>query len=153
MSVQMIKKFGTACILCALLTIQSNVSFADNSTEGIPPQPTMESSTETSSLSDLETKNNEYKNAEDIESFKQGVIKIEDPGVKGSSLQENSPNAANANATALTLQKACELAVSNHPLVASSRYSLLEDRRVRHGTSGLHAPDRLHCTGRPLAQP
>ncbi|ACS80266.1 TolC family protein [Maridesulfovibrio salexigens] len=124
MSAHMIKKFGTACILCTLLTIQSNVSFADNSTEGTPPQPVVETSMETVSLSDLENKNKEYKNAEDIESFKQGVIKIEDPGVKGSSLQENSPNAANA--TTLTLQRACELAVGNHPLVASSRYSLLE---------------------------
>ncbi|WP_320175368.1 TolC family protein [Maridesulfovibrio sp.] len=124
MSGQMIKKFGTACILCALLTIQGYVSFADNSTEGTPPQPVVESSTETVSLSGLENKNKEYKNAEDIESFKQGVIKIEDPGEKGSSLQENSPNAANA--TTLTLQRACELAVGNHPLVASSRYSLLE---------------------------
>ena len=120
----MIKKFGTACILCALLTIQSNISFAENSTEGTPPQSVVETSKETVSLSDLENKNKEYKNAEDIESFKQGVIKIEDPGVKGSSLQENSPNAANA--TTLTLQRACELAVGNHPLVASSRYSLLE---------------------------
>lgn len=131
----MIKKFGKICVLCALLTIQSTIGFAENSTASthLPAEEKVSTNTTKAvNLSGLENKDEEYKNAQDIKNFKQGVIKIEDPGVAGSSLQKNDP--ANTNATALSLQHACELAVRNHPLVASSRYSMLE-KNAEYGMS------------------
>ncbi|NDV28100.1 TolC family protein [Desulfovibrio sp. JC010] len=132
MSGQMIKRFGKVCVLCALLTFQGNVCFAEPSTEGTPPQPNVEKSAETVNLSGLENEEQKYKSAEDIENFKPRVIEIDDPGEKGSSLQKSTPG--ESNSTALTLYHACELAISGHPLVASSRYSMLE-KNAEYGMS------------------
>ncbi|WP_415712805.1 TolC family protein [Maridesulfovibrio sp.] len=126
MSGQMIKKFGTVCALCALLTFQGNICFAENSTSGTPLPDVENVSAETAEpvgLSGLEKNDESYKSAVNIESFKPGIIKIDDPAEKGSSLQTENPD---TNRTALTLYHACELAVGGHPLVASSRYSMLE---------------------------
>ncbi len=128
MTWQMIKNFGKVCALCTLLMFQCNLVSADNSKADTPLSTGKAVSAEAAetNLSGLGDADKAFKNATDIENFKSGTIKIDDPGEKGSSLQKYAPG--ESNSTVLTLYRACELAISGHPLVASSRYSLLEKK-------------------------
>ena len=144
MSGQIIKKLGLFCVFCALFSVHSNVCFAANSTIAAPPQEPNEKATQTVGLSNLETSEGEYTSAVNIETFKSEVIKIDDPAKKRTSLQSRAPGASNS--TTMTLLRACKLAISGHPLVASSRYSMLEKEAEFGMARSVYLP-RIDLTG------
>ncbi len=103
-------------VLGACFCIALNICFvyADNGT----------ATPDAESLKSIGLRNSEYSSAENIDSFKTGVIKLDEPGGNGTSLQKQAEDPSKV--PVLTLFNACQLAVQNHPLVASSRYSKIE---------------------------
>jgi len=144
MSGMMFKKLGLFCAACALFVLQSNVCFAVDSTAVVSSQVKNKEDIQTAGLSNLDNTDEEYNSAESIESFKSEVITIDTSAEKGASLQKRAPGTSNS--TVMTLLRACTLAVSGHPLVASSRYSMLEKQAEFGMARSVYLP-RIDLTG------
>lgn len=120
--------------VCFGIALHCSFAFAANATE----------SPKAESLSAIGVKNSEYTSAENIDSFKSGVIKLDEPGGNGTSLQKNE--AGSSDKSVLTLLHACQLAVDKHPLVASSRYSKME-KEADYGVARRVYYPRIDLTG------
>ncbi|OEU65794.1 MAG: transporter [Desulfovibrio sp. S3730MH75] len=110
----------------------NSVSYAENSTQKLENSLSITEASKADSiqsppsenLSDINFKQEGYTAADSIDSFESNPTTIDDFSTKDIGSQANATNGTSG--PALSLLEACQLAISNHPLVESSRSSRME---------------------------
>ena len=127
--------FKVLCIVCiysSTFLCLNSVSYAENSTQKLENSLSITEASKADSiqsppsenLSDINFKQEGYTAADSIDSFESNPTTIDDFSTKDIGSQANATNGTSG--PALSLLEACQLAISNHPLVESSRSSRME---------------------------